>query len=116
MYAVRLSVRSWVCLLFALYILCEANALERGMRLVIGAPSAPVPATGQTVAMLIGGKGAPVTIYVTGHDQFTYYLWLAAGMIALVLGLGLMVWQGVRLALAERRARARRVRVEDRRG
>jgi hypothetical protein len=108
MNAASLSIRAWVGLLFLLYVLCELNGIRFGMDLVRAAPNSPTAATGQTVAMLVGSRGAPATIYVTSHEQFVYYLWLGGGMAALMAGLALMVGYGVTLALRERRARVAR--------
>ena len=115
MNAARLSIRAWIGLIFLLYILCELNALECGMRLVNGAPTSPVVATGQTVAMVVGTRGAPSTVFVTGQQQMTYDYWLSAGMASLILGLSLFFGYGVRLALAERRAKLARASIRPRR-
>lgn len=113
--AARLSIRAWVGLIFLLYILCELNALKCGMRLVNGAPTAPVIETGQTVAMLVGTRGAPSTVFVTDREQMTYDFWLSCGMASLILGLSLFFGHGIRLALAERRANLARAPIPRRR-
>lgn len=113
--AARLSIRSWIGLIFLLYILCELNALVCGMRLIDGAPTVPVAETGQTVAMTVATRGAPLTVFITDHQQMVYDWWLGAGMAALLLCLGLFFGVGVRLALAERRANLARAAMTRRR-
>ena len=54
MNAAGLSMRAWVILILLLYVLCELNAIECGMHLVNGAPTAPMAATGQVVALSVG--------------------------------------------------------------
>lgn len=106
--ATRLSIRAWTGLVFLLYILCELNALQCGMRLVNGAPTSPIVETGQTVAMVVASKGAPSTVFITNQEQITYDFWLSAGMGSLVLCLSLFFGYGIRLAIAERRAKLAR--------
>ncbi len=109
-----LSIRGWIGLIFLLYILCELNALACGMRLINGAPTSPVVETGQTIAMIIGSRSGPSTVFITGHEQMTYDFWLICGMSSLILGLSLVFGYGVRLALAERRANLARAAIRPR--
>jgi hypothetical protein len=113
--AARLSIRAWIGLIFLLYILCEVNALECGMRLVNGAPTAPVVETGQTIAMIVGSRTGSSTVFITDREQMIYDFWLSCGMAALVLGLTLVFGYGIRLALAERRAKLARAPIPTRR-
>ena len=112
MNAAGLSMRAWVILILLLYVLCELNAFECGMRLVNGAPTAPMAATGQVVALSVGSKGVPSLVFVTAREKMIYSFWLTMGMACLVMGLGLLFGQGLRLALAERRANLARSKIQ----
>lgn len=105
MNAARLSIRAWVGLIFLLYIVCELNALVCGMRLINGAPTSPVVETGQTIAMIVSSRTGPLTVFITDHEQMIYDFWLGCGMASLVLDLSLVFGYGIRLAIAERRAK-----------
>ncbi len=116
MNAAGLSTRAWVILILLLYILCELNAIECGMRLVNSAPTSPLAATGQVVALPVGTRGVPSLVFVTAREKLIYNFWLTTGMTFLVMGLGLLFGHGVRLALAERRANLSRAENQPHRG
>ncbi len=106
----RWSIKIWLALLVAVFVLFEVNAIKYGDVLSFRSPLAPDTATGQVNALPTGNRDTQRLVYVTDGEMLTLNFWLGGGMVAFLSVLAIPIVHGFSLEMERRRTRLSRVK------